>query len=147
MKMHVVLHRACLTRYVSKWLRKEQVNFWGMFFAWMKSWSDLIWVSKAAPDFSLWCWNWSLCSDCLGKQNSHCGWGFKQHLKEWFLCSLWESQPFIQMKLESSKSVLLIRNVSDAVLYHVCSTAIYFAKPGRPQHPPQVVGFLFGWFF
>lgn len=85
----------------------------------MKSWSNWIWVSKVTPDFFLWCWTWILCSHCLGKQKSHCGQDFKQHLKEWFLCTLWESQPFVQMKTEPNKYALLIRNVLNAVLYRL----------------------------
>lgn len=105
------------------------------FFAWMKSWSNLIWVSKVTPDFFLWCWNCILCSDCLGKKNSHCGQGFKQHQKEGFLCSLGEHQPFVQMKTEAVKSALLIRNVLNAILYHICTTTVHFSKPERTQHP------------
>lgn len=117
------------------------------FFAWMKSWSNWIWVSKVTPDFFLRCWTGILCSHCLGKQKSHCGQDVKQHLKEWFLCSLWESQPFVQMKTEPVKSALLIRNVLNAVLYHVCSTTVYLSKPKRTQHPPQVAGILYVWVF
>lgn len=43
------------------------------------------------------------------------------------------------MKPESDKSALLIRNVLNAILYHVCTTAVYFSKPGRTQPPPLVV--------
>lgn len=146
----VLIAWRCVWFYIKPlWLDMSQSGSWNNeltfevhFFAWMKSWSNLIWVSKATPDFSF-CWNWSLCSNCLGKQKSHCSRGFKQHLKQWFLCSLWESQPFIQMKPESGKSALLIRNVT-AVSYHVCATTTtYFSKPGRTWHPPQAVGFLF----
>lgn len=128
--------------------QNNELTFEIHFFAWMKSWSNLIWVSKVTPDFFLWCWNWILCSNCLGKQNSNCGQGFKQHLKEWFLYSLWEFQPFFQMKTEAVKSALLIRNVLNAVLHHICTATLYFSKPERAQRSPQVVGALcVGFFF
>lgn len=51
------------------------------------------------------------------------------------------------MKTEPVKSALLIRNVLNAVLYHVCTTTVYFSKPERTQHPPQVAGILYVWVF
>lgn len=51
------------------------------------------------------------------------------------------------MKTEPVKSALLIRNVLNAVLYHVCTTTVYLSKPERTQHSPQVVGILCGFVF
>lgn len=135
MKVHVILHKASLTWYVSLSSQNNELTSEIDFFAWMKSWSNFIWVSKVTPDFFLWCWNCILCSDCLGKKNSRCGQGFKQHQKEGFLCSLGEYQPFVQMKTEAVKSALLVRNVLNAILYHICTTTIHFSEPERTQHP------------
>lgn len=61
--------------------------------------------------------------------------------------SLWGAQPFVQMRTEAVQYALLIRNVLNAVLYCVCTTAVYFSKPERTQHLPQVVGVLRVCFF